>query len=1366
MKKQIILFTTLLLALCSWLSFSQIPRTLSYQGVLTDSLGNPKPDGVQTFTFRLYDVESGGAALWTEIKDLQVKRGLFTTILGDITSFPPTVIFDKPYWLGIKPGAEPELSPRIPFSSVAYSLNSLKSDTAAYARVAPQAGYVDSARIAGSVQDNSITSAKILDGTVQSVDVVPTFTSPFADTAEYARNTPTIGFIDSARIAGTVQDNSITSIKIFDGTIQRTDVQSTFKSPYSDTSDYAKLAPPSGTAGGDLSGSYPNPTIASDAVTSAKILDGTIQRVDVAPTFTAPYSDTASYARVAPQAGYVDSARVAGTVPDNGITNSKLAYGSVTSTKIPAGQVIKSVNAMYDNITLSATGGATITSSGDTIIINAGSGGGGTGIQGVQNTNNTLDIIDPNGPTATINVKNSGITSTQIADAAVGTTKIADNTITSAKITDSSITSSKIVDGTIIGSDISTTAMLNITSLTTSGDVGVGTTNPTAPLHVTGNPSSAIVHFVNTAERVLINTVGNGAFPGLYINNNSVNVAGRDIRFQIGNQSMLTVANSGAVGIGTTDPTQKLDVAGMAQVAGFKMPTGAADGHVLTSNTSGVGTWQAAASGWNLTGNAGTIAGTNFVGTTDAQAFDIRTNNTLRTRITTKGQIETYNTGNSVFIGEGAGANDDLTTNQNVFVGYRAGFSNTTGYSNTANGRNALYSNTTGYSNTANGMSALYSNTTGISNTANGNAALYSNTTGSYNTANGLSALYSNTEGYGNTANGNAALFSNTTGYNNTANGRGALRNNTTGTSNTANGFEALYNNTIGYFNTANGNAALFSNTTGNNNTANGVNALYSNTTGYQNTASGASALYSNVSGSNGTAIGYNAMFYANNTITPFTNYNVAVGYEALRGSTTASANTGNGNTAIGYQTLWSNTSGYNNAANGYNALYSNTTGDDNTANGYNALRSNTTGGQNTANGRGTLYLNSIGTDNTANGYNALYFNSTGYSNTAHGRSALYANTTGYYNTANGWGALYSNVSGSQGTAIGYNAMRYANSSNIAFTNGNVAVGFEALRGSTTAANNTGNNNTSIGYQTLWSNTTGDQNTATGYNALYSNTTGYSNTANGVAALSSNTMGFFNTASGGNTLLSNTTGVSNTANGYSALYSNTTGNYNTANGRSALTSNTTGSYNTALGFSAGSTIATGSNLTLIGYNAEPTSASATNQITLGNSDVTSLRCAVTTITALSDARDKKNIQDLPLGLDFISKLKPRQFNWDKREWYENNISDGSKMQEAPTAGFIAQELDEVQTAQNTEWLNLVLKDNPEKIEATPGNLLPIMVKAIQELRAESVELRAENKELRTKNEELSSRLSELESVVNSLAQEKKTSDKQLIGELK
>ena len=69
------------------------------------------------------------------------------------------------------------------------------------------------------------------------------------------------------------------------------------------------------------------------------------------------------------------------------------------------------------------------------------------------------------------------------------------------------------------------------------------------------------------------------------------------------------------------------------------------------------------------------------------------------------------------------------------------------------------------------------------------------------------------------------------------------------------------------------------------------------------------------------------------------------------------------------------------------------------------------------------------------------------------------------------------------------------------------------------------------------------------------------------------------------------------------------------------------------------------------------------------------------------------------------------------------------MRDKPTAGFVAQELDEVQTTENAEWLNLVLKDNPEKLEATSGNLLPVMVRAIQELKEENDVLKQNNEKL-------------------------------------
>ena len=106
------------------------------------------------------------------------------------------------------------------------------------------------------------------------------------------------------------------------------------------------------------------------------------------------------------------------------------------------------------------------------------------------------------------------------------------------------------------------------------------------------------------------------------------------------------------------------------------------------------------------------------------------------------GKISLNDGGSSVFVGEGAGLNDDGTDNRNVGVGHYSLLSNTTGSNNTANGYKSLYFNTTGSNNTANGYKSLFSNTTGSNNTATGYLSLRANTTGSYNTANGMYSFY------------------------------------------------------------------------------------------------------------------------------------------------------------------------------------------------------------------------------------------------------------------------------------------------------------------------------------------------------------------------------------------------------------------------------------------------------------------------------------------------------------------------------------------------------------------------------------------------------------------------------------------------
>jgi len=211
------------------------------------------------------------------------------------------------------------------------------------------------------------------------------------------------------------------------------------------------------------------------------------------------------------------------------------------------------------------------------------------------------------------------------------------------------------------------------------GNVGIGTDAPTEKLEVVGN---------------------------VFVNNNDVGVE----------QSIFLGPSSPTVSIGREAGSRtmllKTGVDGMATGAGFKFLIADEDKMILDED-----------------GNVG--IGTVIPGARLHVAGNIRLDG---------GRLEVFNTGQSVFIGEGAGANDDLSDNENVAVGNYALTNNTEGYWNTASGNNSLYSNTTGYANIAIGFYSLYHNTTGFKNTAYGSSSLSSNMTGIENTAIGFNA--------------------------------------------------------------------------------------------------------------------------------------------------------------------------------------------------------------------------------------------------------------------------------------------------------------------------------------------------------------------------------------------------------------------------------------------------------------------------------------------------------------------------------------------------------------------------------------------------------------------------------------------------
>ncbi len=247
-------------------------------------------------------------------------------------------------------------------------------------------------------------------------------------------------------------------------------------------------------------------------------------------------------------------------------------------------------------------------------------------------------------------------------------------------------------------------------------------------------------------------------------------------------------------------------------------------------------------------------------------------------RLEVHGRISQTGTGKSVFLGEGAGKEDDISNNYNVFVGYYAGYYNISGEGNVINGYDAFYRNRTGnynvaygykslnknisgYYNVAIGAHSLFSNVSGYDNVANGYMAMYKNTNGYDNIASGYCALYENTSGYYNIAFGKRALYLNTLGHDNIGLGYNALRSNTTGIYNMALGSEALYYNTQGEYNIAIGQKCLFNNNTGNNNIAIGMKALDS-TDASNNIAIGYQAGYSNKTGSGNIFIGYQAGYF------------------------------------------------------------------------------------------------------------------------------------------------------------------------------------------------------------------------------------------------------------------------------------------------------------------------------------------------------------------------------------------------------------------------------------------------------------------------------------------------------------------------
>ena len=536
--------------------------------------------------------------------------------------------------------------------------------------------------------------------------------------------------------------------------------------------------------------------------------------------------------------------------------------------------------------------------------------------------------------------------------------------------------------------------------------------------------------------------------------------------------------------------------------------------------------------------------------------------------------------------------------------------------------------------------------------------------------------------------------------------GTGTLAADDGGNSTVAIGKDALNDQTSGNFNCAVGNEALSLVTTVGQNAAFGVFAGR-RATGGSNTFIG----YSAGEGVSGSSTGYYCTAVGEKAMENFTSGydHTAIGYRALRNVTT-----GSDNTALGYQSGDAVTTGSSNTFLGHEAGTTFTTGSNSTAIGHNAQpSSNTVSNEITLGDANVTSLRIPGLQSGASDGQVLTFNSSNGNITladagGGGGELQQDSQNNLYAGDSAWQSYTSSTNG-HCIAIGETAGQ-----NTTTSNESVFIGRHAGEDVTTAnqcigigpdcfnntAGVTGNFNIAIsgflgGGRKL---TSGNNNVFIGSRAGEDMTTGASNVCIG------------DNAGRGSTTATQCVLIGNAGGQY------VNGARNISIGNRAGT-NVSGADNTIVGSNAQyNTTMSGDNNTLIGHDAFASSTSVSNEITLGDSNIATLRCNVQTISSLSDGRDKINVVQLGEGLDFVSRLKPVKFEWKTRD---GNSKDGTY-----EAGFIAQDLQQAQQDGDAEYLGLVMDSNPDRLEVSYGKLVPVLVRAIQELKAEIDTLKA------------------------------------------
>ncbi|MEE9554969.1 MAG: hypothetical protein V3W18_11785 [candidate division Zixibacteria bacterium] len=560
---------------------TSVPRTMTYQGILKDNAGDPVPNEVVNITFRIFNDPSAGDLMWDDALSISTDDGgYFMASLVNLN-----IPFDENYYLELQVEGESPMAPRIPLDMSAYAA---RSDTSDYAFAG--GGWVDdgfTVRLQSSIDNVGIgTSSPSNKLHVVGSESVPILNVEQTGSFRAAR------FFSQNACALWVESAGNHGLRITNAGGNGVYVQNA-------GGDGINVANATGWAGyfngtgyfaGNLGIGTETPAemldVAGNLLVSGKATIGPGHTNTGTSAFVAGQDNTASnqYATVGGGRNNAASGQYA-TVSGGEYNAANGDYSTVGGGTFNivtgyfstiAGGVENTVNGESHSIaggnmnSISGPTGSFIGAgySNNITVSNSFIGGG------YDNTITGWDSFIGCGRLNSISGRQSSIPGGQF-NAVAGNLSFAAGYRAKANH-----------NGTFVWADQTDANFASTAAdqflIRASGGVGIGTTSPDYRLDVQGTVGIDVGSFsadipltieVPSDHSALISRIAKGG--------NVINVVDGD----------------GNVGIGTFTPAEKLDVVGTAQVTGLKMPTGASNGYVLTSDASGVGTWQAAAGG-------------------------------------------------------------------------------------------------------------------------------------------------------------------------------------------------------------------------------------------------------------------------------------------------------------------------------------------------------------------------------------------------------------------------------------------------------------------------------------------------------------------------------------------------------------------------------------------------------------------------------------------------------------------------------------------------------------------------------------------------------------------------------------------------